>query len=96
MKKKGKKRTYRKTRVALKNLKGTSIEERPKEIESRSEYGHWEMDCVVGGQKKGKSVLLVLSERKSREEIIFKMTGKTQECVKKAIDSLEMKLGYIK
>lgn len=96
VKKKGKKRTYRKTRVALKNLKGTSIEERPKEIESRSEYGHWEMDCVVGGQKKGKSVLLVLSERKSREEIIFKMTGKTQECVKKAIDSLEMKLGYIK
>ena len=94
VKKDGKKRTYRKTKVALNNTKGTSIEERPKEVESRDEYGHWEMDCVVGGQNKGKAVLLVLSERKSREEIIFKMKGKTQECVKKAIDSLERKLGY--
>jgi IS30 family transposase len=94
VKKDRKKRAYRNTRVALKNLKGTSIEERPKEIENRDEYGHWEMDCVVGGQKKGKAVLLVLSERKSREEIIFKMKGKTQECVKRAIDSLERKLGY--
>jgi len=94
VKKDGKKRTYRKTKVALNNTKGTSIEERPEEVESRDEYGHWEMDCVVGGQNKGKAVLLVLSERKSREEIIFKMKGKTQECVKKAIDSLERKLGY--
>lgn len=94
VKKEGKKRIYRKTKVALKNLKGTSIEQRPKEIETREEYGHWEMDCVVGGQKKGKAVLLVLSERKSREEIIFKMAGKTQECVKKAVDSLEKRLGY--
>lgn len=94
VKKDGKKRTYKKTKVALNNTKGTSIEERPKEVESRDEYGHWEMDCVVGGQNKGKAVLLVLSERKSREEIIFKMKEKTQECVKKAIDSLERKLGY--
>lgn len=41
------------------------------------------MDCVVGGQGKGKPVLLVLSERKSREELICKMVGKTQECVVK-------------
>jgi IS30 family transposase len=94
VKKEGKRRIYRKAKVALKNLKGTSIEERPDEIENRDEYGHWEMDCVVGGQNKGKAVLLVLSERKSREEIIFKMTGKTQECVKKALDSLEKKHGY--
>ena len=94
VKKDGKKRTYRKTKVALNNTKGTSIEERPEEVESREEYGHWEMDCVVGGRNKGKAVLLVLSERKSREEIIFKIKGKTQECVKKAIDSLERKLGY--
>lgn len=94
VKKEGKKRIYRKRKIALKNLKGTSIEERPEEIENRGEYGHWEMDCVVGGQNKGKSVLLVLSERKSREEIIYKMAGKTQECVKKVIDRLERKLGY--
>ena len=27
-----------------------SIEERPKEIETREEFGHWEMDTVVGKQ----------------------------------------------
>ena len=49
-----KKRAYGKVRgVALNNTKGTSIEERPSEIEKREETGHWEMDCVVGnrGQK---------------------------------------------
>ena len=49
VKKDGKKRIYQKVRkVALKNLKGSSIEERPKEANERLEYGHWEMDCVVG------------------------------------------------
>jgi len=66
---------------ALKNLKGSSIEERPKEVNDRKEYGHWEMDCV----------LLVLSERKTREEIILKLPDKTQESVIKAIDELERK-----
>jgi hypothetical protein len=45
-----KKRQYQKVRIAHKNLRGTSIEERPLNIEDREEYGHWEMDCVVGKQ----------------------------------------------
>jgi len=69
----------------MKNLKGSSIEERPKEVNDRKEYGHWEMDCVVG-RKNSAAVLLVLSERKTREEIILK-----QESVIKAIDELERK-----
>jgi IS30 family transposase len=76
--------------VALKNLKGSSIDERPKEIENREEYGHWEMDTVVG-KKARSSVLLVLSERKRREEIIIKIADRTQESVIKAIDGLELK-----
>lgn len=50
VKKDKKKRNYRKVKIAHKNLKGTSIEERPESIETREEYGHWEMDCVVGKQ----------------------------------------------
>ena len=89
VKKDGKKRRYKSVRkVALNNKKGRSIEERPAEIEDREEYGHWEMDCVVG---KGKACLLVLTERKRREEIIFKMPFKTQACVKLALDRLERK-----
>ena len=48
-----------------------SIEERPQEISSREEYGHWEMDLIVGKQGKGPA-LLTLTERKTRQEIIRK------------------------
>jgi len=82
-----KKRAYKRVRkVALNNTKGRSIEERPSEIESREEYGHWEMDCVEG---LGRPCLLVLTERSLREQIIIKMSAKTQNNVKMAIDGLE-------
>ena len=89
VKKYGKKRKHRITRaVALNNLKGRSIEERPQSVESREEQGHWEMDCVVG---KGKACLLVMTERTKRQELIFKMKAKKQENVKEIIDRLERK-----
>lgn len=88
-----KKRQYQKVRIAHKNLKGTSIEERPLHIEGREEYGHWEMDCVVGKQGGSGATLLVLTERSRRKEIIRKMPDKTQESVKKEIDKLERKYG---
>lgn len=85
-----KKRTYRTRQTALNNVKGRSIEERPKEIDERKESGHWEMDCVVSG-KGGKSCLLVLTERGSCRERIFKMKAQRQECVLQVIDQLERK-----
>lgn len=89
--KRKKKRGYAKVRrVALNNTKGRSIEERPEEIESREKVGHWEMDCVTSG-KGGKSCLLVLTERCSRRELIFKIKAQTQECVVDVIDQLEKK-----
>ena len=80
--------------VSLKNLKGTSIEQRAEKISLRNEYGNWEMDTVIGGHKKhGKECLLVLSERMTREELIFKIPNKKSESVVKALNSLERKLG---
>ena len=93
VKKDKKKSKYKKVRIPHKNLKGTSIEDRPSSINERSEYGHWEMDCVVGKQGGSGATLLVLSERKSREEIIYKMHNKTQECVIKVLNILEKKYG---
>lgn len=82
-----KQRNPRKKRtVALNNLKGRSLEERPEQIEQRAERGHWEMDCVVGS---GKGCLLVLTERKYREEKIFKLRAKTQKNVIAVLDRLE-------
>lgn len=93
VKKDKKKRSYKQIRIAHKNLKGTSIEERPETINKREEYGHWEMDCVVGKQRGSGAVLLVLTERKTKQEIIRKMANKTQQSVQKELDKLERKYG---
>lgn len=91
VKRKKKKGNYHQVRVAQKNLSGTSIEERPGHIESREEYGHWEMDCVVGKKGGSGATLLVLTERTTRQEIIRKMPDKTQASVKQVLDQLERK-----
>lgn len=67
-----------------------SIDYRPQEANDRSEYGHWEGDLVIGRRKKS-SVLLVLTERMTREEIIVKIEGKKAEYVEKALDFIERK-----
>ena len=95
VKKDGKKRKYRKVRQAITNTKGTSISDRPEHIEMREEAGHWEMDCVVGKQGT-KAVLLVLSERATRKELIFKMKSKTQDEVVKVLSKLERKMGRVR
>lgn len=44
-----KKRQYKKVRKQQKRAEaGESIEKRPEEVESREEFGHWEMDSVIG------------------------------------------------
>jgi IS30 family transposase len=92
VKKDGKKRNYHKIRQALNNIRGTSISERPKVVEDREEPGHWEMDTVVGKQGT-KTVLLVLTERVMRKELIFKIASKSQVDVVRVIDRLERKYG---
>lgn len=92
VKKNGKKKTIKKVRTATNNTRGRSISERNIEIETREEYGHWEMDTVVGKQNT-KTVLLVLTERKTKQEIIMKLKSKSQVCVVNAINKLERKYG---
>ncbi len=92
-KKKKAEKKERKSSVALNNRTGHSIDERDSAIMNRDTYGHWEMDTVVGGQKKGLSCLLVLSERMTREEIVIKMKNKKASSVVHALNMLERKLG---
>lgn len=65
-----------------------SIDYRPKEANTREEYGHWEGDLVIGKRKKG-AVIFTLTERKTREEIIIKLESKEAKEVAKALDILE-------
>ncbi len=92
--KKNKKRGYKKVRKQqARAAAGDSIEKRPEEIDQREEFGHWEMDSVIGKRGISKNVLLVLTERKTRDEIIFKLPDHTDEAVVAALDRLERRYG---
>lgn len=72
--------------------KGKSIEDRDESILSREEFGHREMDTVVGTRKKGK-VLLVLTERKTTLEYIELIDGKSTRDVKRGLKRLIKRIG---
>ncbi len=88
-----KKKRKKKIQRAKRANAGTSIEKRPGEIDKREEFGHWEMDSVVGPQGKSKSTMLTLTERKTRKEVIFHLPNHSAEAVVKAVDTLERKWG---
>lgn len=88
----GKKKQKHQAVRAMKAPRGESIENRPAHINDRSEFGHWEMDTVVGCRR-SKKTLLVMTERKARKEIIIRMPDKTAASTVKALDKLERKFG---
>ena len=56
-----------------------TINDRPDSINHREEFGHWEMDTVLGKHKK--SCFLTIVERVSRYSVILKIKGKTSKDV---------------
>ena len=69
--------------------KDRSIELRPDYINNRKEFGHFEMDLVLGKQGKDKECLLTLTERKTRFEIVIKLNNKSSSEVIRAINSIK-------
>lgn len=91
---KGKRKKHNKrVRVQKRASAGESIENRPDEVKDRENFGHWEMDTVKGKQGVTKSCMLVLTERKTRDEIIVKLPDQKAASVVEAIDRLERKWG---
>lgn len=74
--------------------RGESIEKRPVEVNTRQEFGHWEMDLVVSCRY-GHKCLLVLTERVTRQEIIRLIPDKTAASVVRALDTIERKYGKL-
>ena len=75
--------------------KDRSIELRPDYINNRKEFGHFEMDLVLGKQGKDKECLLTLTEIKTRFEIVIKLNNKSSSEVIGAINSIKEHLkGY--
>jgi IS30 family transposase len=93
------KRLRRKSRKTLARRRkrpvepGHRIEDRPEEVQERTEAGHWEIDLVVGGKGKGSAVLLTLVERKTRKLISRKLKNRTQKAVIRAINGIERQMG---
>lgn len=71
---------------------GKSIEQRPKEVDTRETFGHWEMDSVESCQGVS-NTYIVMTERKTRWELIIPSPDKTAASVVAAIDGLEAKYG---
>ncbi|HEM6018072.1 TPA: IS30 family transposase, partial [Streptococcus suis] len=63
---------------------GKSIEERPEVINLRLENGHYEIDTVLLTRAKNQC-LLVLTDRRSRHQIIRLIPSKTAEAVNQAL-----------
>ena len=70
---------------------GKSIDERPPEVETREEFGHWEGDGIVGKGQKGQLVTLV--ERKTGIGLIFNAGSREQEKIVEIMDGLQAEYG---
>ena len=66
-----------------------SIENRPEEINDRSIFGHFEIDTVIGTSRGKHECLLTITERKTKYEIIFKISSKTAEAVVNKINQIK-------
>lgn len=66
-----------------------SIETRPEEINNKSIFGHFEIDTVVGTSRGKHECLLTITERKTKFEIIFKISSKTSEEVVNKINQIK-------
>jgi IS30 family transposase len=71
-----------------KRVLGKSIDDRPKEVETRQTFGHWEIDTVIG-QKSNDKVLLTLVERLTRKQLIFLLDRKDTHSVRVAFQNLK-------
>lgn len=71
---------------------GDSIETRPDEVNSRKEFGHWEIDTIVGTVDTA-PVLLTLDERMARRRHIFKIDSRSSAAVGKALLKLRETYG---
>lgn len=84
-----KKRVSRLNKIKL----GRSIEERDKSIDTKEEFGHWEIDTVIGAKSNKDNVLLTIVERNTLNSIHRKIKSKTADAVLSEIIKLKNEFG---
>lgn len=78
-----------------KRVLGRSIEEQPEAINNREDFGHFEIDTVVGKRKGSESVVLTLTERKTRFEILRLIDAKDADSVAYALQGILSEFGSV-
>lgn len=88
-------RLNKKKKIVRKNRRklGHSIEERDKSNDSKEEFGHWEIDTVIGSKSKKDNVLLTIVERNTLNSIHRKIKSKTADAVLSEIMKLKKEFG---
>ncbi|NFF81623.1 IS30 family transposase [Clostridium botulinum] len=71
-------------------LIGTSISKRPKEVNKRESFGHWELDTVVSSRGKSKGCLATFVERKTRLYTAIKIPNRTAKSMEYAIKQVRL------
>lgn len=71
---------------------GESIDFRP-DISDRIEFGHWEIDCVIGKREGKSTCLMTLVERKTRYGITVLIPKKSKKCIVNALKKIKSKFG---
>lgn len=69
---------------------GESIELRP---DMWMEFGHWEIDCVVGKREGKSTCLMTIVERKTRYGITILIPKKSKKCIANALKKIKSKFG---
>ena len=79
-----------KAKKARENRKilGQSIEERPEIVKFRTEFGHWEIDTVIGKKDENEPCVLTLVERMTRMCIWVKAHNHTAEAISEALQKV--------
>ncbi|WP_206458279.1 IS30 family transposase [Anaerovorax sp. IOR16] len=76
-----------------KRVLGTSIEERPENINTREEFGHWEIDTVIGEKSGNDCVLLTILERQTRYAIVRQIASKTANAATEELSDIRSLFG---
>ena len=89
---KKRKKAYKQEKNYDKPVGGESIELRPN-IDDRIEFGHWEIDCVVGKRDGKSTCLMTLVERKTRYGISILIPKKNQKSIVNALKKIKSMFG---
>ncbi|GEO54784.1 IS30 family transposase [Lactiplantibacillus argentoratensis] len=89
-------RTKRKANTTHKRLlQGRSIDDRPKRVDNRHEFGHYELDTIVGHRNGQESVIMTFIERKSRHQFMRLIDSRDADSVNYALREIIAEYGDV-